>query len=112
LVSKKLPPLKVENAEVLVCAVARLLPNPPKLAKASFCGLLGGLLGVGEDPKLRLLKASLSPPTDPGAWWPKPGDCIPPKEGEETWEVCCCGGCGRGAVAYSDRMDCFKSGRD
>ena len=37
--------------------------------------------------------------------------CIPPKEPCDEWD-CCCGCCGRGEEAYSDKIDCFKSGRD
>ena len=37
------------------------------------------------------------------------GDCIPPNEG---WRSCCgcCWGCGFGAEAYKDKMDCLRSG--
>lgn len=66
-------------------------------------------------PKFRLLKASSSPPNADDC---VVDDCIPPKE------VCrpCCGGWvvigdwgggwGLGAVAYKERIDCFRSGRD
>lgn len=37
------------------------------------------------------------------------GDCIPPKE---LWRSCWGCDCGFGAEAYSDRIDCLRSGRD
>lgn len=37
------------------------------------------------------------------------GDCVPPNE---ACLSCCGAGCGFGAVAYKDKIDCFKSGRD
>ena len=37
------------------------------------------------------------------------GDCIPPKD---PWLLCCTVGCGFGAEAYKERIDCFKSGLD
>src|SRR5437879_4922457 len=36
---------------------------------------------------------------------------MPPKEPDDACDGCCWG-CGRGAEAYRDRIDCFKSGLD
>lgn len=60
--SKKLPPARFGTVEEDdACAGGRLVVKLPRLAKASVCGAFG----AGADEKLRLLKASLSPPMDP-----------------------------------------------
>lgn len=82
----------------------------PSLANASVWAGFGD----GALVKLRLLNASLSPPKEPWPWLVPAGDDIPLNDPEGVWETCCAAGwgCGRGAVAYSDRMDCLRSGRD
>jgi len=59
--------------------------------------------------KLRPLKASFIPPKldcwgDAWLW----GDAMPPKD---SCRACCCG-CAAGFAAYSDRIDCLRSGLD
>jgi hypothetical protein len=58
LVSKKPPPPRLEKAEFAGWGVDRLLDILVNPAKAS----LGGLFGVVVFPKLKPVKASLSPP--------------------------------------------------
>ena len=59
---KKLPPLRLENADVLDCGAGREeLEKLPRLANASFCGLFW----LADEAKLRPLKASSRPPNDP-----------------------------------------------
>lgn len=59
---KKLPPLRLENADVLDCGAGREeLEKLPRLANASFCGLFW----LVDEVKLRPLKASSRPPNDP-----------------------------------------------
>jgi hypothetical protein len=79
----------------------------PRPAKAD--GFEAGLEGPAP-PKLKPPNASSSPPILDFCCAGAP-DTIPPKD---CWEVCvgCDCGCGRGALAYNDRIDCFKSGRD
>ena len=73
--SKKLPPLKPENDDVLEAGGARDDVNPPILAKASFCG---DFTAGGEFAKLKLLNASLRPPKELCGWPMPVGDGIPP----------------------------------
>lgn len=73
--SKKLPPLKPENDDVLEAGVARDDVNPPRLAKASFWG---DFTAGGELAKLKLLKASFRPPKEFCVWLIPVGDGIPP----------------------------------
>ena len=93
MVSKKLPPLRLENAGEDVCGVDRLLDRFPRFANAFVCGLLAGaLLG-----KLRELKASTSPPAAGCCCWVcgMVGDVKPPKDPDGAWETCgwaCCFG--------------------
>jgi hypothetical protein len=67
--------------------------------------------GAGAALKDRLLNASFMPPKadccgDACPW----GDASPPKE---SWRACCCGWAGAaGFEAYSDRIDCLRSGLD
>lgn len=67
----------------------------------------GGDFGAVVLGKLRLAKASVIPPN--GSFWPAGGDAMPPNEGCRScadWG----GGCGFGAAAYKDKIDCFRSG--
>jgi len=58
--SKKLPPLRPEKAELLVCVAGLVEVKEARLAKASvWAGL-----GEGGVLKLRLLKASFSPASE------------------------------------------------
>ena len=78
---------------------------------SAFCCCGSGAGGdVGEE-KLRPPKASPRPPKLGGCAVGGciGGDCIPPKE---LWRSCCGCACCLGAEAYSDKMDCFRSGRD
>lgn len=73
-----------------------------KPAKGSILVCCWGAVGDAVGLKLRPPNASSKPrKLDAGA------DCMPPNEG---WRSCCGGGCGFGAEAYSDRIDCFRSG--
>jgi hypothetical protein len=88
-VSKKLPPLRASNALLVDGFGAIVAAALPKLANGS-----AGL--AGWDEKLRLPKASLSPPTDPCV---RVGDGMPPNMPPEgAWATCGCGG-GFGADA-------------
>lgn len=116
--SKKLPAPRPPMVDV-DCGVDFLpLPKLVRPAKASFGGLLGDAM--------LLLLPKLSPAKSPArlllvefwAWWPMVGDCTGeamepqlPKEPEGLWP-CCGWAWGRGAEAYRDRIDCFRSGRD
>jgi hypothetical protein len=74
-------------------------PNPVNPAKASACGFGGG--GDAEFVgNVRPLKASVKEPTFD--WL-----ALAIEDVRSCWA-----GWGFGAVAYRDRMDCFKSGRD
>jgi len=76
--SKKLPPLRLEKAELVGWDTeGRGLVKLPKLEKASFCGDLTG----GDVAKLRPLKASLSPPKALCCWF-MPGEDMPLREAE------------------------------
>jgi hypothetical protein len=59
--SKKLPPLKPEKLDVLDLAAGFDVARDPRAAKASVWAGFGDV----AEPKLRLLKASLSPPNEP-----------------------------------------------
>jgi hypothetical protein len=67
--------------------------------------------GVGFEAvvlgKLRPAKASVMPPN--GSFCPTGGDPMLPNDGCRPC-VCCGGGCGLGAVAYRESMDCLRSG--
>lgn len=109
--SKKLPPLKPPNALLDGCGVARVLVGAlPKLANGSAA--TGLAMGAAVLDMLRLLKASLNPPIELCGWWLMLEDPMPPKA-PCCWLFCWfCAGATFGADAYSERMDCFKSGRD
>ncbi len=108
--SKKPPPL---NGGEVTCGGAADdrgltlgmgLLKPAKGSGLGCCWVAGGdVAGL----KFRPPNASSKPPKldccCDGA------DCIPPSEG---WRSCCVGGFGLGAEAYSERMDCFRSGRE
>ncbi len=68
LASKKLPPLRLEKAELLDGGAGRPLEKLFKLAKASCFGLFGP---AGE-AKLKLLNASFIPPNDVWLCWLMP----------------------------------------
>ena len=111
--SKKPPPLKGGGDVTWGAATEdRWLAGLLKLAKGSDFGCCWGFGACGGDTgglKLRLLNASSKPPKLEVACCWAGGDCIPPNEG---WRSCCdcCWGCGFGAEAYNDRMDCLRSG--
>ncbi len=71
--SKKLPPLRPERAEPLDRGAGWEAPKAPRLEKAS----LSAGLEEGELAKLRLVKASLSPPNEPWVWVMPVGEGIP-----------------------------------
>lgn len=107
-VSKKPPPLSgggdlAGGAVKFDCVAEGLL----KLAKGSILGAGRVCVGGGDvvEAKVKLLNASLSPPVVDRCC--EVGDCMPPKM---SWPSCCGCGCVRGAEAYSDRIDCLRSG--
>lgn len=99
LVSKKLPPLRPENAEEDWGGGDLLLDMPPRPEKAEGDDV-GGLLELEMLAKLRLLKASFKEDCCCGCGAAGAvGECIEPNELEWECEGCCCACCGRGAVA-------------
>ena len=71
----------------------------------------GDGLGAGAALKERLLNASFMPPKD-DCWGEvcAGGEAIPPNESPRA---CCCGcDAAAGFEAYSDKMDCLRSGLD
>ena len=111
--SKKPPPLKGGGDVTWSAAVEdRWFAGLLKFAKGSdLCSCWGfGLCGGDTGGlKLRLLNASSKSLKLEVDCCCTGGDCIPPNEG---WRSCCdcCWGCGFGAEAYNDKMDCLRSG--
>lgn len=104
--SKKFPPLK-GGGEVTcgadgvdLCTNAFMLPR----FENADCAVGFEVVLLG---KLRPAKASVTTPN--GSFCPAGGDVMPPNDGCRSC-VCWGGGCGLGAVAYNDRIDCFRSG--
>lgn len=107
--SNKLPPVAEAVGEETFGAAGGdfLAAKLVKLAKGDgFSAGLGGGEVVEVAGKLNPLNASVNPPIDDdddcGA-----GEAISPNDGLRS----CCGGAG-GGFAYSDKIDCFRSGRD
>lgn len=106
LANKSPPPVDPGEVDLGATGGDFELPKPPRPAKTSFesgdCSFGGG----GEvwfEGKVNPLKASVRPFT---LDWP----AVLPIEDVRS---CCVGaGCGFGAVAYSERIDCFRSGRE
>ena len=86
------------------------LPRPLPLEKSMPVGYGGGDFMEPDDGKLRPLKASARPPKE--SCWLAGGDDRPPKEDRWLCEGCTGGeaGEGFGAEAYSESIDCFRSG--
>ena len=110
--SKKPPPLKGGDVTWGAAVEDRWLATLMKFAKGCDLGSCWGFGPCGGDTgglKLRLLNASSKPPKLEVECCCSGGDCIPPNEG---WRSCCgcCWGCGFGAEAYNDKMDCLRSG--
>ena len=112
--SKKLPPLNgAEETFGTDGAAVEIGPEPkppiPENAELLDCNGGAAAVAVLELGKLRPLKASVRPPK--ASFCCAGGDAIPPKRSC----LACCGsgaGAGLGADEYSDKMDCFKSGRE
>lgn len=68
----------------------------------------GGDFTGPDDGKVRLLKASVRPPKE--SCWFGGGDDKPPNEDCRLRMDCVGVGAGFGVEAYSDRIDCFRSG--
>lgn len=106
--SNKLPPVAEAVGDETFGAAGGdfLAAKLVRLAKGDgFSAGLGGGEVVEDAGKLNPLKASVNPPIDEDDC--SVGEAISPKDGLRS----CCGGAG-GGFAYSDKIDCFKSGRD
>lgn len=109
--SKKLPPPPnmLEEEEVVEGDFA--LEKASRPAKGEGLGA-----GAGAAPKDRLLKASFMPPKAEFVGDVCDcGDARPPNDScRACCCCCCCWGCaaGLGDEAYSDRIDCLRSGRE
>lgn len=110
--SKNPPPLRGAGAAgEVTCGAAGVdfwLEKLPRFEKGEGFGCCCAC-GDVVDGKPRPLKASVRPPNEDCRRWAwAGGDDISPNDGLRP----CCGdwGCGLGAEAYSERIDCFRSG--
>jgi hypothetical protein len=108
--SKNPPPLTAGDGEKGFEAAGGDMELPSE-SKADTDDCFGAE-GVTVEGKVRPLNASVRPPKASFCCLACGGACIADKEPNEGFRSCCAGACVFGAEAYSDKMDCLRSGLD